>query len=186
MTCIVGLETPKGVIVGGDSAGTDSSFGQRVRADVKVFTKTGGRAEWIFGFTSSYRMGQLIRYAFDPPTVPEEDEDIDKYMVTEFVDALRDCFKEGGYLEKENGVDSGGTFLVGVRGRLYEIEDDFQVARPSTGYEAVGCGGDIAIGALYATPKMAAERRVRTALEAAERNSAGVRGPFTILTGAAP
>jgi len=185
MTCIVGIETSKGVIIGGDSAGV-AGYALRVRADEKVFTRTGGRADWVFGFTSSFRMGQLIRHAFSPPLVPEKDEDIDKYMVTVFIDALRECFKDGGYLEKYDAAESGGTFLVGVRGRLYEIESDFQVARPSTGYEAVGCGGNIAIGALYATPKMAAEKRVRTALEAAEQNSAGVRGPFLILTGAAP
>lgn len=53
------------------------------------------------------------------------------------------------------------------------------------GYDAVGCGQDIALGSLYATKKLDdfsdPEAAVETALEAAEGYSAGVRRPFKIL-----
>lgn len=46
---------------------------------------------------------------------------------------------------------------------------------------AVGCGDQIARGALYGTQMQPPKERIRIALEAAERFSAGVRGPFIIL-----
>lgn len=51
------------------------------------------------------------------------------------------------------------------------------------GYAAVGCGEEIARGALFATraAKLRPEKRAVVALEAAERFSAGVRGPFKVL-----
>ncbi|MEO3924086.1 hypothetical protein ABGB07_09550 [Micromonosporaceae bacterium B7E4] len=46
----------------------------------------------------------------------------------------------------------------------------------------MGCGSEIALGALFATARtsMSPKRRVTVALEAAERFSAGVRGPFLV------
>ncbi|WP_430782038.1 hypothetical protein [Actinoplanes sp. G11-F43] len=172
MTAIVGLTRGKSVYIGGDSAGV-SGLSLSVRADTKVFRNK----RYLFGFTSSFRMGQLIRYSL---SLPKPEGDLDRFMVTRFIDGLRDCLKSGGYARKEEEQELGGTFLVGVEGRLYTIYDDYQVARAADGFAAVGCGNDIALGALYATAGrgMRPKARVRLALSAAERFSAGVRGPF--------
>jgi len=178
MTCVVGLVDKGAVYIGGDSAGV-SGWDLTVRADAKVFRNK----DVLMGFTSSFRMGQLLRYAFVPPT-HHPDIEIDRYMVTVFVDAVRACLKAGGYARKDSEEESGGTFLVGYRGHLFEIERDYQVGEMHDGYGAVGCGAQIAHGALYALSTAARNidprGRVRCALEAAERHSAGVRGPFTI------
>jgi hypothetical protein len=34
----------------------------------------------------------------------------------------------GGYAEKDKEAEKGGCFLVGVGGRLFQIESDYQVA----------------------------------------------------------
>ena len=171
MTAIVGLAQAGSVYVGGDSAGV-SGMSLTVRADTKVFRKD----RYLFGFTTSFRMGQLIRYSL---TLPKPGGDLDSFMATTFIDAVRDCLKAGGWAAKENDREEGGTFLVGVRGQLFAVYDDYQVARAADGFAAVGCGDQIALGALYATADlgMGPRRRVRTALAAAERFSAGVRGP---------
>ena len=186
MTCIVGLvDGGNGNIwMGGDSAGV-GGFDLRVRADEKVFIKD----KFIFGFTSSFRMGQILRYKLViPPYYPEVD--LYQYMVDNFIDAVRRCFKDSGYMKTKDTIEEGGTFLVGYRGTLFEIEDDFQVAVNVVPYNACGCGRDYALGSLatseYMTasvPRMeeAAQGRVRKALEVAEQFSAGVRGPFHIL-----
>lgn len=180
MTAIVGLVHDNTVYLGGDSAGV-AGYSLTVRADAKVFT-TG---PYVMGFTSSFRMGQLLRYSFKPPKWMdqgvEETRDVPRFMATTFVDAVRETLKTGGWLKKDSEREDGGTFLVGAAGRLFEIHDDFQVGEAADGYAAVGCGDDIALGALYATARsrMKPQRRVRLALEAAERFSAGVRGPFT-------
>lgn len=173
MTAIAAIVQDGRVLIGGDSAGVDGHE-LVVRADAKVFT-TG---PYVFGFTSSFRMGQLIRYAFEPP---EPGPDLSRFMVTGFVDALRECLKDGGWATKENEQESGGTFLVGVHGRLFGVEDDYQVAEPADEFAAVGCGAHLALGALYATRDLGLtpQDRLERALQAAERFSSCVRGPFT-------
>jgi len=176
VTCIVGVKHQGHLWLGGDSAG---SYGVdlRVRADEKVFHN----GPFMIGYTTSYRLGQLLRFSFVPPEHPDG-MDAYRYMVTLFVDAARECLSAGGYARKEDGVESAGTFLVGYRGELYVIEDDYQVARPMDPYAAVGCAADVALGVLYATPTEEPKARICLALSAAERFSNGVRGPFVIVT----
>ena len=162
MTCIVGLVDDGDVYIGGDSA------------DEKVF----GNGPFIMGFTSSFRMGQLLRYKFSAPDQTVHQGDME-YMVTSFIDAARQCFANNGFGDKD--ASTGGTFLVGFNGKLYTVESDFQVGIPAPGYDAVGCGADLALGAMYATQGLPPEERINTALLAASTFSAGVAPPFTIL-----
>ena len=172
MTCIVGIEQDGFVHIGGDSAGL-SGWSLTVRADEKVFINE----PFVMGFTSSFRMGQLLRYKLTVSGKPAEMDDVE-YMSTWFVDAARQCLKTGGFATVENGREGGGSFLVGYNGRLYLIGSDFQVGRAADGYSAVGCGADIALGVLYATVGLDPPTRISLALSAAERFSGGVRGPF--------
>lgn len=174
---IVGLVADSGrVHLGGDSAGV-SGLALQVRADSKVFRN----GPFVFGFTTSFRMGQLLRHSLDPPRPPSRR--LSRFMATTFVDAIRECLKAGGWAARNSDREEGGTFLVGVAGRLFEIADDYQVGERVDGYAAVGCGADVAHGALYATADlgMKPRRRLTVALAAAERFSAGVRGPYAFV-----
>lgn len=176
MTCIVGLEHDGDVYIGGDSAGV-GGYSLSVRSDSKVFRN----GPFAMGFTSSFRMGQLLRYKFSPPEqLPSEDDD--KFLVTRFMDAVRQCLKDGGYAETNNGVEKGGVFLFGYRGRLYRVNSDFQVGRNVLPYDAVGCGQDVALGAMGASTIPAPEARIQQALRISEQHSAGVRGPFSVVS----
>jgi len=175
MTCIVGVVEDGKVWIGGDSAGIDG-YHLVIRSDPKVFRN----GEFTIGYTSSFRMGQLLAHAFQPPK-RHADQDVFAYMVTSFVNALRDCFKDGGYAGKQNEREEGGTFLVGYEGRLFEIESDYQVGEALDGYAACGCGRSIAMGALCVTKGDRPAERVRVALEASEHHNAGVRGPFLVV-----
>ena len=174
MTCIVGLVSDGKVYIGGDSAGV-AGWQLTIRKDVKVFRN----GDFLIGGTSSFRMLQLLHYAFTPPAY-EPGTDLEKYMAVDFVNALRQCFKDGGYAEKKNEQEEGGIFLVGFQGRLFYIGSDYQVGEPLCGYEAVGCGAEVAIGSLYATPALSPRKRIEGALKAAEAHNAGVRSPFVI------
>src|SRR6266496_1329359 len=114
MTAIVGLVHEDRVYIGGDSAGV-SGYDITVRADAKVFHN----GPYLFGFTSSFRMGQLLRYALTPPIV--NSTDLDRFMVTTFMDAVRECLKTGGWARKESEGETGGRFLVGINSQLYMI-----------------------------------------------------------------
>jgi ATP-dependent protease HslVU (ClpYQ) peptidase subunit len=177
LTCIVGIKDKGNIYIGGDSAGVDATLSVRIRTDEKVFVN----GKFIIGFTTSFRMGQLLRYKFRPPKQKPNQNDM-KYMVTSFVDAIIDCFNANGFGSTASDYDhKGGNFLVGYKGTLYNIAEDFQVGISSDLYDAVGCGRDIAIGALYATQGKKPEDRINIALNAAARFSGGVEPPFIIV-----
>lgn len=174
MTCIVGVVHEGDVFLGGDSAATDGRFGQMTRRDRKVFRN----GDFVMGFTSSFRMGQLLAFEFSPPK-PREGTDTMAYMVTDFIDAARARMKSGGYASIREGVEHGGTFLVGFKGRLFHVFDDFQVGESEHGFDACGSGEDVALGSLWSTRALGDPgARLTDALRAAETFNAAVRGPF--------
>jgi ATP-dependent protease HslVU (ClpYQ) peptidase subunit len=105
-------------------------------------------------------------------------------MVTAFIDAVRESLKDGGYAKEKEEREKGGTFLVGVQGRLFCVERDYQVEEAKIGYHAVGNGGKIALGALYATQsiEMPPRQRLEIALQAAAYHSSDTRPPFLFVT----
>lgn len=131
------------------------------------------------GCTTSFRMSQLLRYAFHPP-LQDPELDILAYLATVFVDGVRECLKAGGYALRQDEQESGGEFLLGYRGGLYAIHSDYQVAQSVDNWIAVGCGAAYALGALFVTQGEPPRQRIRKALQAAERHSAGVRAPFSV------
>lgn len=177
MTAIVGLVFEGKVYIGADSAGSDG-HSVTIRKDPKVFRN----GNYLFGFTGSFRMGQLLNHAFVPPKYTGE-VPLDKFMTTIFVDEVRKCLKDGGYAFKSNEQELAGTFLVGTQGRLFLVDTDYQVGESAEGYDAVGCGNIAAAGAMFATKDVAIEpkERVQLALEAAAYHVNSVRGPFTVL-----
>lgn len=181
VTCIVGYKTPDGSIyIGGDSVGSDGNIVVS-RSDAKVFEN--GR--FLFGYTSSFRMGQLLRYKLNPP-VQMPGSDTMRYMVTELVDAIRTCFRDGGYQKKDHDQEEGGTFLVGYDGELYTIESDYQVGLTHHPYMAVGAGREFAMGAMHAllsgpNSKTLPTDIITAALDAASEHNQYVRRPYVIL-----
>ena len=178
MTCIVGLIHKKKVYIGGDSAGV-GGLHLDVRADPKVF-KNG---PFLIGYTTSYRMGQILRFHLKPPV--QKTKDVEEYMVTKFVPAVITAFEKHWWMDKkEQEKRNGGEFLVGYKGRLFKLYDDFQVAWNYKPFDSCGCGGDYAKGAmdiLHEVDLLTPEEKVTKALESAESFSGGVRGPFLIM-----
>jgi ATP-dependent protease HslVU (ClpYQ) peptidase subunit len=175
MTCIVGVIQKGKTYIGADSAGC-VGMDITIRKDPKVFKVE----DFVIGCTSSFRMIQLLRFSLNPPKVYQGD-DVFKYMCTEFISAVRNCFKDGGFSKIDSNVESGGSFLVGYKDRLFSVRDDYQVAEGEKPYDAAGCGEPFAIGALDALPKeMKAQDKIKKALEIAAYRSGGVRPPFII------
>lgn len=188
MTCIVGVETKGEVWIGGDSA--ISGWTVEIMAGPKVFRA----GKFLFGVSGSARVSGLLQHAFDPPKPPKRrDGALDRFMLTEFVPALRGVLGDHGAQSKTDDVASiaGGTaFLVGVRGRLFEVHSDYQVGSRASGYYSVGSGYRIALGALFAAdvvgdadgyPALAdPAERVRLALAAAAEHDPYVRAPFVV------
>jgi hypothetical protein len=142
--------------------------------DPKVFIN----GNMVFGFTSSFRMGQLLQYSLKIPMIPKDEAEYHAYMCTKFVGATKTLFDE-------NGVE-GGQFLVGFNGHLYMVEGDYQVGIERTPYNSVGCGEAYAKGALHIINShfcaWSPHKKITEALKAATLFSTGVEGPYNILS----
>lgn len=177
MTCVVGVMDKGIVYLGADSQGT-GGFSKVSRLDPKVFK----RGPFVIGFTSSFRMGQVLQWKLETPEHPEGMDD-HEYMVTIFVDSVRRCLKGAGFATKNLEVETGGVFLVGYNGKLYQIESDYQVGITANTYDAVGCGDQLALGAMFAQdPNIDPIQRIKVALEAASKFSSGCGAPYNFVT----
>lgn len=175
MTCIVGLEHDGLVTIGGDAAAVEESRLTRY-VEPKVFTV----GEYLIGFCDSFRMGQLLQYRLKVPRQVAGVDDM-THLCTVFIDAVRKCFHQGGFAKTTEGEDAGGVFLVGYRGALYCVDEDYHLGRSMLGYEAIGVGDHFALGSLASTAGDP-QARVHMALHAAALHSTSVAEPFTVLT----
>ena len=188
MTCIVALTNGSEIVMAGDSAGCGKASFIELRDDPKVFERKG----YIIGYTTSFRMGQILRYH---TSLPEPvGDDLYAFMVNAFIPAARSAFVEHGFDKtysrgetgeggqwSEQGQCIGGRFVVGLRGQLFTIDHDYNVAKPHLPYVAIGRGAEVAYGALFSTGAMAMEERAEAALHAATQHTGCVRPPFVVV-----
>jgi ATP-dependent protease HslVU (ClpYQ) peptidase subunit len=176
MTCIIGLKDGGDIYIGADSLGSTSYLKRQITTP-KVFMV----GDHLIGGTGSWRMLQLLQYSLK---VPEQDcEDDLQHLVTNFVPAIRELFKEHGYSRIENNEEKGGTFLLGYNSNLYSIESNFQITEHLELYDATGSGEEVALGAMGAlidNLMLTPEQKITKALELAAKYSKGVGGPFHI------
>lgn len=176
MTAIVAVSQGSKMLFGSDSAAT-ADDALATMADAKVFR----HGEVLFGCAGSFRAAQLVRYAFSPP---KKRGDLDKYMATTFMDALREVLTKGGHATKKDQEETiDASILVGYRGTLFVVYGDFGIERVRDPFNAIGSGSAPALGALYATRDQGATKsRVLVALRAAEAYTASVRSPFAVIS----
>ena len=188
MTCIVGVaDEHRGITyIGGDAAAVAG------HTLTLVTPKVWRRHGWVFGGTTSFRMMDILRHSLDIDYELDrntEGGELLRFMQTSFVDAVREVLKAGGFMKVENGVEQGGSWLAGYRGRLFHIDSDQQVTESLHGYFAVGSGDDTALGALYALKILEEEAyldlpgpaKITAALSAAAAHITTVSPPFTVL-----
>lgn len=174
MTCIVGIAQDGKVYIGADS-GASAGYDKHITALHKVF-----RVEkFILGYTTSFRMGQILQHHL---TVRPQygDESDERYMVVAFIEAVRACLKEKGFATVNLNEERGGTFLVGYRGNLYEVNPDFQINHWMDGLGACGSGEEHALAVMKALHDWQPEDRILRALEIASELSVYVAAPFHI------
>ncbi len=134
MTCIAAVVEGGQVHMGADSCASNGHVYTLQRAKKIFFV-----GEFLIGFTTSFRMGQLLEYELQVPPPPK---DLYPYMVCEFVEKVRELFKRKNFFTRDpqDPTMSGGNFLVGVRGRLFEINCDHSVIEHVRSYVAIGVG----------------------------------------------
>lgn len=178
MTIIVAAKGVDGTFIGADkiaSKGWDS----RARVDKKVFLAHGIK----YGFTSSYRMGQILQFhSIDCGEDELMYSDPFAYTVKYLVPMWRKVLSEHKFSRNVEGEDIGGEFIVVVSGEIFIIESDFQVRHVAEGYAACGCGENYALGCLFnldqSTPP---EHKIKLAIETATYFSNGCGGGLDII-----
>jgi ATP-dependent protease HslVU (ClpYQ) peptidase subunit len=175
MTAIVGFVDPEtgDVLMGGDSSAVNRSMDMFVVKSPKVFVN----GEFLIGYAGEFRWGQLFRYVKLPKC---RTTDIEQFMAINFANTLRGAARELGCLQEDHGQEIGGTCLVGLRGRLFMVQETFEAIEAVDGMLSIGVGSSYALGALKASDKPAQER-VEQALEVSAHFCGGVRAPFHVV-----
>lgn len=178
MTAIVGLVENGNVYLGGDSY---ASNGNSIfpRADRKLFVK----GPYAIGFAGSFRAGQILRHQVSLPLPTTEETDLHSFMVRRFIPAVRRGLRSEGFEQTE---DSTVRLLIGVNGRLFCMEPDFQVAESAEPFAAIGSGYDLARASLHTSFELCsilpARHRLEAALRVTSSYCSGVGPPFHFVS----
>lgn len=132
--------------------------------------------ELVIGFAGSWYPIQLIKHNIEIPDY-EEGSDIMSYMVKEFVPMISSIVE--GTISETTALG----ILIGFKGRLFEVDEQFCVTEPSLHYHAIGSGDRHAIGCLHTmdnyVESATSQTKVDAALNCATKFILNVRPPFT-------
>jgi hypothetical protein len=193
MTCIVGVEFGDHSVIGFDQLSASSLSSGHRRRDPKGWAsrRSKDQPRFVFGATTSYRMLQVLRFHAEPPEIGVawdlfNDRQWLDWMVTEYVPHVREQLAEHGFTKVESGREEGGSWMVGVAGRIFTVHSDFQVEHAAARYSALGCAASYALGAMHALASSrdgeALPQDIPLALRAAADHSPGVGGDIHLLS----
>jgi len=158
MTLIIGIDLQLGkdkyLYLAGDKCGSNG-FVKDNYVKPKIFK----RDDYAFGYTSSFRMGQLLEHSKISKDLPSWKEEENVY--TSFVDWAKTAMKDGGYLQEKNGEITGGNFIFFNGKSLYEVQSDFSILVPNDGLLAVGQGEYHAKGIMRSYMSLVKENKVK-------------------------
>ena len=186
MTTIVGIEHGGNVWIGGDSGISVGGIVTKVPGKVFRVRRDNGEAI-IFGCAGYGRMANLLHHGLK---VPEHDRWTSSmaYLEINLVQAMRELFAANGYVPEGNDNEKpswalNGGLLIGYRGKLYRVLNNFNVVRNNVGFASIGTGEEVAMGFCAATVGGEPKERIVGALETAEMFTNGTQRPWTILCG---
>ena len=170
MTCIVAISDGDNVYMAAERGLSDDDV-----ITAMSVPKIKQNDKYLSGYADSPGTGQLLHW-IALPTPPRAN--IDKFMRTTWVNAVRKALTDSGVDLKDN---AHASFLVGVSGKLFFVDTvDWQVSECD--YMAIGSGSSIAMGSLDTTQTWkSAEKRAYTAVSAAIELSPSCKGPIDSL-----
>ena len=165
----------------GDKMGSNGfTHGVYSRTD-KIF-HTG---EFLIGYTTSFRMGQLLQYYWTPPTKSADVTD-NVYIYKVVVSSINSLFKDNDWGVKDKSEFQGGNFLFGWRGRLFVMQPNLSVLELDK-FGSVGSGEYHALAAMKTMELTGSydknpEKFLSTALTVAHSCVSGVSLEYDYLT----
>lgn len=180
MTCIIAITEKDKVHMVGDLCGSNGFQHKNYTKNVKIF-KNG---EFLIGHTDTYRLGQILQYSWCPPK-KSADYDEDVYIYKHIVDSLKKTLDENSYGKKDGVCFIGGNFLIGYKGRIFEVQSDMSILEHEK-FASVGCGEYMAESSLatllHTGSKLNPEKMLATALLITSSLVTGVSSEYTYLS----
>jgi ATP-dependent protease HslVU (ClpYQ) peptidase subunit len=184
MTTLAAIQGPSWVVVGYDSQVSEADGRKyELPANAGKCFEVGG---YVLGVAGDFRAINILAHNFRPPDAGKNSgEELDKFMTTKFVPALKKCFDDNFY-----GKDGehGSLVLVVVNATAYEIGGNYDCLRDSRGLYSLGSGSDYALGALFALDSSRrrtvknAQEMMAIALEIAASLDPGTSEPTVVAT----
>lgn len=143
MTCIIGMVVNDVVYLAGDSAAVDDNH----QLDIVTTTKVLFNGPLMIGWCGSYRMANLVHHSLRVPR-QRFGESVDKFITKRVASAIRTTMIDGGIVNDENGGELPGGMILGYKGHIYRLGEEFSVVESTRGFDSVGAGCHFALGAI--------------------------------------
>ena len=193
MTCILGMIDDSGdVYIGADSQMTNCWSGKTTAHTHEKLFFVGN--DILIGGAGDVRELQILRHHLldhieraqhkkaQTLTQPEVFR-----IETDFVNAVRSCLRENGYLKTDNGVETlpeQSQLVIGYAGKLFKMFENFMCTESVSGLVAAGTGKDYATGAAEAlrnlNDKIECRDIIHNAVSIASWHDASVGAPITV------
>lgn len=138
--------------------------------------------QYAVGAAGTMRCAQVLKHHMDWPKYrPDEDADLEAFLVKSVVPAIRAAVKDRGIVKTEHGVESWDIWLlVAVGDHLASISADGCVIQATSGRMAIGSGSAEALGRLGTTGPWTQADVVDAARRAIQTNT-GCDGPISVV-----
>lgn len=130
MTCIIGMCLGGSVYVAADRMASNG-FTKFLVDRPKVFRK----GDFVIGYTTSFKMGQLLEFEWNPPARLVSDTD-EEFIYCKVVKSFEMLFKSLDHGSKSGSHYETGEFLFAYQGKLYKHHPQGFI----TSSEAMACG----------------------------------------------
>lgn len=178
MTAIVGFTDGKNIYIAGDSLGSNDCNKNEMQSP-KVFKLK----DFIFGYSGTFRFGEILQYEFIPPDHKEGLTD-KAYLVTSFIPKLRETLERCKYV-KSDEKEGNGLFILGYNSKLYKIQSDWSVLEPTCRYVSIGSGNEYCQGAMFILKDIDSIKpkdKVIKAIESASKHNPFVGGRIDVIS----
>ena len=148
MTTVIAIQHNDGVLMVADSQ-INSSGKPYFHSDmVKIIE----RNKYLIGVAGRVVALQAIQNSWNPPALSSAYKGSTyNFVITKIVPSLKMFIDESKmFSEKEKEEGELFSILLAVKGEVFEIDEDYSVARRADGIYAIGSGADFALGALMA------------------------------------
>ena len=110
------------------------------------------RGKYLIGVAGRVVALQAIQNSWNPPALTASHKgSIYKFIITKVVPSLK-AFIDDSKIFSDKEKEDGDLFsiLIAIKGEVFEIDQDYAIARRSDGIYAIGSGSDYALGAMMA------------------------------------